>query len=210
MKFAAFLAANALALIALTAAAVASATPAQPTPLPRPFGRGYATTHVTAFAPYAFENTVLRLHFDVARGIVFGDEVATVRAKHDALATLPFNSAGISYDAIVVNGKPAAYALDAARESLDVRLPAPVAAGTRLVVEFRYRAHPQRGVYFIRPDKAYPRLTPEIWTQGEATDNRSWFPTWDEPNAKTPSELIVTVPRGWTVVANGVFESPRT
>ncbi|HTA37635.1 MAG TPA: M1 family aminopeptidase, partial [Candidatus Acidoferrales bacterium] len=194
MKFAAFLCAVGLAAVA-------------PTPLPRPFGRGYATMHVTAFAPYAFENTVLRLRFDVARGIVYGDEVATVRAKHASLASLPFNSAGIAYRRITVNGKPAAFTLDAARESIDVRLPAPVAAGTRLVVEFVYQTHPQRGVYFIRPDKAYPNVTPEIWTQGETTDNRSWFPTWDEPNEKTPSELIVTVPRGWTVVANGYLKA---
>ena len=33
------------------------------------------------------------------------------------------------------------------------------------------------------------------------------FPTWDQPNQKTPSELIVTVPRGWTVVANGSLKA---
>ncbi|HEV7179122.1 MAG TPA: hypothetical protein VGN11_04590, partial [Candidatus Baltobacteraceae bacterium] len=62
-------------------------------------------------------------------------------------------------------------------------------------------------MYFVRPDKAYPDIAPEIWSQGEPTDNRRWFPTWDEPNQKTPSELIVTVPRGWTVVANGYLKA---
>ena len=207
MMFAGRFCACALAFAASTAAALASESPTPPTPLPRPFGRGYATTHVTAFAPYVFESTLIRVHFDVPRGVVFGDEIAIVRAKRGALASLPFNSHGIRYDGITVNGNTASYSLDAARESLDVRLPSPVSAGTRLVVEFKYRARPQRGVYFIRPDKAYPGVTPEIWTQGETTDNRRWFPTWDEPNAKTPSELIVTVPRGWTVVANGYLKS---
>jgi aminopeptidase N len=176
---------------------------------PRPFGRGYATVHVTQFAPYSFDSTLVRLHFDVARGIVFGDEIAVVRVKRGGLTKLPFNSFGIRYDGVTVNGKPVTYALNDARESLDVRLASPVPAGARLVVEFKYRTHPQRGVYFVRPDKAYPNITPEIWTQGETTDNRRWFPTWDEPNEKTPSELIVTVPRGWTVVANGYLKAHR-
>ena len=64
-----------------------SESTAPPTPLPRPFGRGYATTHVTALAPYAFESTLIRVRFDVPRGVVFGDEVAIVRAKRSALAS---------------------------------------------------------------------------------------------------------------------------
>jgi aminopeptidase N len=207
MRIAVRFCAYAFAFAASTGAAIA-AEPAQapPTPQPRPFGRGYATLHVTQFAPYSFDSTLVRLHFDVARGMVFGDEVAVVRAKRGGLTKLPFNSLGIRYDGVTVNGNPVAYALDDARESLEVHLPSPVSAGTRLVVEFKYRTHPQRGVYFVRPDKAYPNITPEIWTQGETTDNRRWFPTWDEPNEKTPSELIVTVPRGWTVVANGYLK----
>lgn len=207
MKTVAYLCACALAAIASAGSIAVSATPLPPSPLPRPFGRGYATTHVTRFAPYTFENTVIRVRFDVAGGWVFGDEVATVRGKHAGLASLPFNSLGIVYDSVSVNGKPAAYSLDAARESIDVRLPKPVTAGSRLVVEFKYRTHPDRGVYFVRPDAAYPAVTPEIWTQGEPTDNRRWFPTWDEPNEKTPSELVVTVPSGWTVVANGYLKA---
>ncbi len=208
MRIAARICVCALAFAASIGAANASEpSPGPPTPLPRPFGRGYATKHVTLVAPYSFESTRIRVHFDIARGVVFGDEVAIVRAKRGALAKLPFNSLGIQYDGIKVNGKPAAYAVDAANESLEVRLNVPASAGTRLVVEFKYRTRPQRGVYFIRPDRAYPNVTPEIWTQGETTDNRRWFPTWDEPNQKTPSELIVTVPRGWTVVANGYLKS---
>ncbi len=167
-----------------------------------PFAEGHPVPHVTAIPPYGFVDTVIRLHFNVAKSIVYGDETTTVRTR-EALGRLPFDSLGIHYQAVSLDGHPAQYVVDDAAQSISVSLPHRVAAGTQLVVRFRYWAQPARGMYFIRPDPAYPKLNPEIWTQGEATDNRRWFPTWDEPNDKTPSELIVTVPHGWSVIANG-------
>jgi aminopeptidase N len=176
---------------------------------PIPFGQGNVWYHPTAIAPYRFENTIIRVRFDFAKGIVYGDETAIVHPKHNGLRSLPFNTLGIHYRSITVNGAPASYTFDNRQQLVNVKIAAPANAGDRLEVEFRYWAQPQRGVYFIHPDKGYPNLTPEIWSQGEMIDNRRWFPTWDEPNEKTPSELIVTVPRGWTVVANGALKEHR-
>jgi len=194
-------------LCSLSVASAADKPLTPPTPLPRPFGRGHTYFHPTAIAPYRFENTIVRVHFDFPRGIVHGDETAIVHPKRSGLQTLPFNTLGIHYERVSVNGKPAHYSLNADKQLINVNLPAPAAANQRLSVEFTYWVQPQRGVYFIRPDKGYPDVTPEIWSQGEMIDNRRWFPTWDEPNEKTPSELIVTVPHGWTVVANGSLKS---
>ncbi|MGB8798776.1 MAG: M1 family aminopeptidase, partial [Candidatus Aquilonibacter sp.] len=162
--------------------------------------------HRTDQAPYSFADTIVRLHFDLPRGIVYGDETVIIRTKH-ALSIVPFHSHQIKYERVTVDGRSVAFAIDAARDVVDVHLRSPAAAGARLRIEFYYSARPQRGMFFVRPDKAYPRVIPEIWTQGEPSDNRRWFPTWDEPNEKTPSELIVTVPRGWTVVGNGLLKS---
>jgi aminopeptidase N len=160
--------------------------------------------HRTEVAPYTFDDSIIRLRFDFAQGIVYGDETALVRPKR-SLTVIPFNSHGIVYQGVTVDRRDATFAIDKARDLLNVKLPAPARAATQLRIEFRYSARPQRGMYFVRPDKAHPKLIPEIWTQGEPTDNRNWFPTWDEPNDKTPSELIVTVPHGWTVVGNGLL-----
>lgn len=189
------------------ASAVAVPKPPPPTPLPRPFGRGQVYFHPTAFAPYRFDNTIIRVSFDFPRGIVYGHETAVVRPKHAGLTVLPFNTLGINYTRVTVNGANASYTIDAQKQLLDVRVPGGAGANRRLAVDFYYTAQPQRGVYFIRPDKGYPNVTPEIWTQGEMIDNRRWFPTWDQPNEKTPSELIVTVPTGWTVVGNGYVKA---
>ncbi len=162
--------------------------------------------HRTVQAPYRFLDTIVRLHFDIGAGIVYGRETAIISAK-GAMQDIPFNTSGIHYRSITVSGIPSAYAVREREERLTIRLAKPVTAGKRLRIDFDYWAKPRRGLYFIRPDKSYPNETPQIWTQGEPTDNRAWFPTWDQPNEKTPSELIVSVPHGWTVIGNGYLKT---
>lgn len=172
-----------------------------------PFGGGAAYYHPTAHAPYRFNDSRVALRFDIPRRTIYGDEVVVVRLKRNGMHTVPFDSAGIAFTRVTVNGRAAHFSVDSAKQRVDVALRHSVAAGVPIAIEFVYSARPQRGLFFVMPDGAYPAMTPEIWTQGEPTDNRRWFPTWDEPNEKTPSELIVTVPHGWTVVANGYLKA---
>ena len=99
--------------------------------LARPFGHGEATHHVTATAPYTFENTIVRLSFDLSKHTVIGDETAIVRPKANGLAILPFHSLGISYMDITVNGTPVTDDVDEAHQTIGVHLPAPATAGQR-------------------------------------------------------------------------------
>jgi aminopeptidase N len=190
------------ALLAPLAPAGASERPQKP---PRPYGRGEASYHATAVAPYAFENEIVKLSFDFAKGIVYGQTTNVVHPKADGLQSIPFDSVGLQYSSVTVNGAAATYRTDG--NKLVVDLAQPAKAGDRLEIVATYTTTPVRGIYFIRPDASYPALQPEIWSQGETEDNRRWFPTWDEPNEKSPSELIVTVQKGWTVIANGSLKS---
>ncbi len=167
-----------------------------------------ASVHVLPESPYRFENTVVRVRVDPSRCTVFGDETAIVQTKAAGLRALPFYSGDIHYRYISVNGRVAQFSQDPARETVAVTVPAGV--GNRFSVRFVYSARPQRGLFCMQPDRGYPRLTPEVWTQGETNDNRYWFPTWDEPNEKTPSELVITVPRGWSAIGNGYLRSHTT
>jgi aminopeptidase N len=197
-----------VALVGLNGCASAPGDAAPPLDSPAGvFGNGHAYFHPTRVAPYRFGNSVIRLRFDITRGIVYGDETVTVIPKQSGTRDIPFNTAGIHYSRVTVNGQSAAYTFAHTRELVDIHLGSPAAKGAHLVVDFRYWTQPQSGIYFVRPDKAYPNISPEIWSQGEPTDNRRWFPTWDEPNQKTPSELILTVPRGWTAIANGYLKA---
>ncbi len=168
-----------------------------------------APFHQTISPPYTFSDTIIRLRFDLHREIVYGHETAIVQTA-GAARKLRFDSAGIRYDRINVDGKAASYHVNDAAQTVSITLRHASRARAPVTVDFFYHTHPQAGLYFIKPDGAYHNVTPEIWTQGEPTDNHRWFPTWDEPNAKTPSELIITVPRDWTVIGNGFLKSHTT
>ncbi|HEY8313188.1 MAG TPA: M1 family aminopeptidase [Candidatus Baltobacteraceae bacterium] len=196
----------ATAALLLTFASAAIAAP--PKTHPRPYGRGKAFYHKTEVAPYRFAGTKLAVSFDFARGVVRGTATETIYPKTDGLQTIRLDSQGLRYSAVTVNGVPAKYRVR--NDSLYVDLARPAKATDKLTIVATYSATPTRGLYFIRPDKYYPHMQPEIWSQGEQEDNRRWFPTWDEPNDKTPVEQVITVQKGWTVTANGHLRSHTT
>lgn len=175
---------------------------------PRPYGRGKATYHKTEFAPYTFHNTLIKLSFNFPKGIAYGDVTNFISPKASGLRTVPFNSVGLRFSSVTVNGAPARY--NVTGDHIYVGLAKPANAGSKLAIEMKYSVAPVRGIYFIRPDRFYPNYQPEIWSQGEAEDNRLWLPTWDEPNQKTPVEQIITVQKGWRVQANGHLKGMTT
>ena len=161
--------------------------------------------HKTEVAPYRFENQIIKIVLDYPHNALRGETTSVIYPKADGLASVPFDSVGLTYTSVTVNGTPAPFHTTTNRLTID--LAAPAHASDKLTIVTAYTAKPSVGVYFIHPDKAYPQMQPEVWTQGEEEDNRRWYPTWDEPNEKSPTELIVTAPHGWTVIANGSLVS---
>jgi aminopeptidase N len=89
-------------------------------------------------------------------------------------------------------------------EQLHVRLKQPTKAGKAFTLTIAYRLdQPQRGIYFIGPDKHYPDKPVQVWTQGEDEDSRFWFPCFDYPGQLSTSEIKVRVPGKYQVVSNG-------
>lgn len=77
--------------------------------------------------------------------------------------------------------------------------------GRKFEVAIRYAASPKRGLYFFKPSPLSPNIPYQVWSQGEGTDNRNWFPCYDEPDDRLTSELIAYVPAGFSVISNGVL-----
>jgi aminopeptidase N len=66
---------------------------------------------------------------------------------------------------------------------------------------------PRAGIYFIAPDKEYPKRDVQVWTQGQDDDARYWFPCFDEPGIKFISEMKITAPSGFICTSNGKLMS---
>ena len=94
-------------------------------------------------------------------------------------------------------------------EELTIRLPRARKAGEAFELRVRYEATPTKGLFFVAPDKAYPKKPRIVWTQGEEMDNRSWFPSYDYPNQKFTTEVVVTVKEAYRAVSNGRLVSEK-
>lgn len=68
-----------------------------------------------------------------------------------------------------------------------------------------------KGLYFINPKGEDEDKMPQIWTQGETEASSVWFPTIDQPNAKTTQEIFIKVDPKYTTLSNGTLvESIKT
>ena len=77
-------------------------------------------------------------------------------------------------------------------------------AGRLLTLTIDYTLdHPQRGLYFIAPDKHDAHKPTQVWTQGEDEDSRYWFPCFDYPGQLATSEIRVKVPEDFMAISNG-------
>lgn len=88
---------------------------------------------------------------------------------------------------------------------LHLTLPQPLDSGQLFSIVVDYHARPRRGLYFVKPDGAYPDKPLQAWTQGEDEDSQFWFPCYDYPNDRATLELRVSVPKPLKALSNGAL-----
>ena len=75
----------------------------------------------------------------------------------------------------------------------------------------KYRlADPPKGMYFVLPSASRPKRPFMVYTMSEPLEARYWFPTHDWPNVRWTSDILITVPAGYTAVSNGVLHDKKT
>jgi aminopeptidase N len=151
------------------------------------------------------EHIALTLSFDFKRKILYGRCATTFAAVGGPLTSLVLQAGRMRITGVRCGDKNVQY--DAVGDELRISVPK-LAEGRSTTVSVDYEVHePEQGIYFIRPDKAYPDKPYQVWTQGQDADAHYWFPCLDHPNAKATSETIVTVPADFFVLSNGVLVS---
>ncbi|MBI5630888.1 MAG: M1 family metallopeptidase [Elusimicrobia bacterium] len=89
-------------------------------------------------------------------------------------------------------------------EKLVVHFPKALAAGEEGSIRIEYAGSPRHmGLHFFKADERYPGQPDMVWSQGEAEENRFWIPLYDYPNERVSTEVVATVPEGFTAVSNG-------
>jgi len=90
------------------------------------------------------------------------------------------------------------------QNKLRLRFDPPIAPGRRVDVVTQYEIFdPPRGIIWNPESSAWPGATAQIHTQGQPETNSYWFPCHDFPNERLTTEVIATVPAGFTVSSNG-------
>lgn len=143
----------------------------------------------------------IELQLDFEARAIEGTTTLTVRSLSDHLASLVFDAFALEISAVTVGGLPVEWTVDG--EHIALTLAQAAGWDDELSVAISYRTVPDRGLYFILPDHAYPEKHPHVWTQSQDIDARAWFPCYNLPYDKATSEMIATVPASMFVLSNG-------
>jgi len=150
-------------------------------------------------------HSLIRVRFDEATKTVFGEVTHTLKPMSDDLSSITLDAVKLNVTNVVLkSGK--ALKFHTSLDHLDIDLDRGYKTGEQIEIVITYSTvSPQKGMYFIRPDPAYPNRPAQIWSQGESEETRHWQPTYDEPNDKATTEIYITTLSKYTAIANGAL-----
>ncbi|NET12475.1 MAG: M1 family metallopeptidase [Okeania sp. SIO1H6] len=161
-----------------------------------------AKPHYNPDSPGKVEHIFLDLELDIPNHSFHGNCIISLNPVRSGIDKLTLDAVDLEIKSIKVNNTEQTFDYDG--EELQIYLQPTTEAGKRIKVAIAYAANnPQRGIYFITPDKHYPNKPTQVWTQGEDEDSRYWFPCFDYPGQLSTSEIRVKVPHKFIAISNG-------
>ncbi len=145
----------------------------------------------------------LNITIDEKLNAISGTNTITLVPIRSKLYVVKLDAADLNISDVSIHRRDLKFDVNKTKEELLITLDKPYTPSDTLQLTIAYSASPQKGLYFIQPDSAYPKNPWQVWSQGEAEDNRYWFPCYDYPNDKSTSEMIVTVSRKFLTISNG-------
>ncbi|MCL1467975.1 M1 family metallopeptidase [Argonema galeatum] len=158
--------------------------------------------HYNPDRPGQVEHIFLDLALDIPNRTCQGTCSIRLAPVRSAIDRLTLDAVNLNIQSVQVDGSPQDFDCD--EEQLHIKLATPTQVGKQIEIAIAYTAQkPQRGIYFIGPDKHYPHKPVQVWTQGEDEDSRFWFPCFDYPGQLATSEIRVRVPKPLIAISNG-------
>ncbi|BAZ10221.1 peptidase M1 membrane alanine aminopeptidase [Calothrix sp. NIES-4071] len=168
-----------------------------------------AKPHYTPDRPGQVEHIFLDIDLDITKQSYHGTCTITLKPIRDCLDHLTLDAVNLTIEALEVDAQAQKFDYDG--EHIYVYLDSPTQAGKLINVSIKYSCtKPQRGIYFIQPNKHYPNKPIQVWTQGEDEDSRFWFPCFDYPGQLSTSEIRVRVPKPYVAISNGELISTNS
>ncbi len=131
-----------------------------------------------------------------------GVQTLAVKAFNKPVFSVTLDARLLTINSVVVGGHKASFKYDGQR--LTINCDPPLVPGRVVAIVTSYEvSDTPRGLFWTPESPEWPGRPPQIHTQGQPETNSYWFPCHDFPNDRFTSELMVTVPQGYTVCSNG-------
>lgn len=150
----------------------------------------------------------LNFHFNINKKEVIGVATEKIVPLKTDYKTIHLNAMDMKIEKVNLGGKALRY--DYNGKILSIKLDKSYGLNDTLTFSVSYTTIPSKGIFFILPDKGYPKRTPQLWSQSESEDAQYWYPCHDYPDDFSTSSLTATVPEDWVVVSNGVLKKETT
>ncbi|MBN4001005.1 M1 family metallopeptidase [Nostoc sp. LPT] len=168
----------------------------------KPFELPGARPHYNPDRPGQVEHIFLDLSLDIPKQSYQGSCSIRLLPIRNGIDRLTLDAVNLNIESVQVDEVPQNF--DYNGEQLSIQLSQATQIGQPLLIAIAYSVtKPQRGIYFIQPDKHYPNKPTQVWTQGEDEDSRFWFPCFDYPGQLSISEIRVRVPNPLVAISNG-------
>jgi aminopeptidase N len=143
----------------------------------------------------------LNLSIDLHQQTVHGKEAFTFHPLVKEFTTLRLHTEDTEIKSVSFQGLDLVANVDSG--ILTITFPKALSISDTATLAIEYVASPHDGLHFFKPTPEIPAIPYQVWSQGEGTGNRHWFPAYDLPDDKVTTDLTVTVPKGMISVSNG-------
>ena len=157
---------------------------------------------------YHVQHYGLTLRYQPDSGRIDGRTEITARATQE-LSAFDLDLSGLTVSSVLVDGRPAAFRRNGTK--LRIAPPAPIHRNRVFRAVIGYSGVPKQ---LTDADNSADGWIEEddgsVFVAGEPQGAMTWFPCNNHPTDKSTYDFTLTVPDGWTAVANGRLRSQQS
>jgi aminopeptidase N len=159
------------------------------------------------YRKYAADRQVQALHLaldvtpDFSRRTIEGTAILRFKATSAAVREVKLDAVDLTVHSVTATAPIQAW--QATDKNVIITFADSLAPNQEATVTISYFTEPKQGLYFRTPEMGYREGDTHLFSQGEETEGRYWYPCLDSPNQLCPTEITCRVPEGMTVISNG-------
>jgi aminopeptidase N len=166
------------------------------------FAQKGANPHFAPDTPFLPKHLLLELSFDWDEERVWGSTTYDLKVNGYDVQEIIFDAVNLEIEKVMLGRRSLEFENTGERVIISLNKALKYGGTVQLKI-FHSVTRPQAGIYFTKPDEAYPDRFKTVWTQGQDEDSKYYFPCFDQPNFKQTTEVKLHLPKGMFGLSNG-------